>query len=288
MKVVSLFDGISVARLALNRLNVKDLKYYASEINKDALTVSQDNWNDIVHLGDVRKISGDEAFLKNPDLLIFGAPCQDLSIAMRNRQGLDGNKSCLFFEGLRILRKIKPKYFLVENVATMKDEDRDIITKELGVNPIMINSSLVSAQLRRRYYWTNIPNITQPIDKQIKLNNIITSGFVDREKSRCISARGEGIGLVDKTKIFKRYKTTGMITIVFEKPDFAIESVRVFNQTELERLQTLPDGYTKSLTRNKACEVIGNAFTADVIVHILQNIVAPIPQPIEIMEIIKN
>jgi len=274
VKVLSLFDGISCARIALEKLGYKNVEYYASEINQDAINVSKSNWVDITQLGDIRNITGNESYLQNIDLVIFGSPCQDLSIAMRNRKGLQGCKSSLFHEAIRLLRMLQPKYFLMENVASMKQDDKDFISKEIGVEPILINSQLVSGQLRKRLYWTNIKNVNQPTDKNIQLKDIITSGYVERPKSVCITARGEGIGLKDKNKIFKRYKNSGFLTIVFETQDYSPENIRVFNQIELERLQTLPEGYTKILPRNRAIQVIGNAFTTDVIIHILKNMEA--------------
>jgi DNA (cytosine-5)-methyltransferase 3A len=272
MNVLSLFDGISCGRIALERVGIKVDNYFASEIKEDALKVSKDNWKDIIQLGDVRNIRTTElSKLPKIDLLLFGSPCQDLSNAMKNRKGLTGSKSVLFYEALRILREIKPTYFLMENVATMKKEDRDIISKELGVEPILINSSLVSAQLRKRLYWTNIPNVNLPKDKEILLKNIITSGFVNKSKSRTINV-SEARPVVNKEKLVRRYKTTGMVTLVFEDKDFSTKSARIFNQTELERLQTLPEGYTKCLDRNSAAGVIGDGWTIDVIAHILSKL----------------
>ena len=164
MNVLSLFDGISCGQIALNRVAIKIDNYYASEIDKDAITVTQFNYPNTIQLGDVKKLKGN--MLPKIDLLIGGSPCQDLSKAKTEGKGLVGEKSSLFYEYLRLLNEVKPKYFLLENVV-MKKDYRDIITKELGVNPILINSNLVSAQNRERLYWRNIPNITIPKDKNI-------------------------------------------------------------------------------------------------------------------------
>jgi DNA (cytosine-5)-methyltransferase 3A len=170
MIVLSLFDGISCARVALDRAGIKVNKYYASEVDKNAIKVSQKNYSDIVQLGDVREITT----LPEPiDLLIGGSPCQDLSIAKKDRKGLEGDRSGLFWEYVRILRDIKPTWFILENVASMPKADRDIITREMGVEPVMINASLVSAQCRKRLFWTNIPNVTQPVDRGILLKDIL-------------------------------------------------------------------------------------------------------------------
>jgi len=269
MIILSLFDGISGGRVALERANIPIEKYYASEIKETAIKVSKDNYKDIIQLGDVRTIRTTD--LPKIDLLMFGSPCQDLSNAMKNRKGLTGEKSSLFFEALRILREVKPTYFLMENVASMKKEDKDIISKELGVEPILINSSLVSAQLRKRLYWTNIPNVDLPKDMGIELQSILTSGKTNRKKSRAI-LESESRPCVKKDRLLHRYNIGGFITLVFEGEFSEVDKIRVLNQTELERLQTLPEGYTKCLDRNSAAGVIGDGWTIEVIKHILSKL----------------
>lgn len=177
LNVLSLFDGISCGRLALERANIKVENYFASEVDKYAIKVTQTNHPSTIQIGDVTKVNvGD---LPKIDLLIGGSPCQDLSIANRDRKGLKGEKSKLFWEYVRILKETKPRYFLLENVNRIRQEDKDIITQELGVEPIMINSSLVSGQFRERLYWTNIPNIIQPANRKIYLKDIIEYGYYD-------------------------------------------------------------------------------------------------------------
>jgi DNA-cytosine methyltransferase len=166
MKVLSLFDGISCARVALGD---RVTTYSASEIDTNAIAISQTNYPDIVRLGDVREVKG----LTDIDLLIGGSPCQDLSIAKKDRKGLEGNRSGLFWEYARVLREVKPKWFILENVASMPKADRDIITQELGVEPLLIDAALVSAQSRKRLFWTNIPGVTQPADRGILLKDIL-------------------------------------------------------------------------------------------------------------------
>ena len=187
-----------------------------------------------------------------------------------HRKGLKGDKSILFWEFVRVLEEVKPKYFLLENVARMNIKDKEIITNTLGVEPIRINSRLVSAQLRDRLYWTNIPNVTLPEDKGIKLQDILTSGYTDREKSRALLV-SDSRPLTTKSRMLHRYRTTGFTTLVFEEKGND-ESCRYFNQAELERLQTVPEGYTKSLTRNQAANVLGDGWTVDVIAHIFKNL----------------
>lgn len=182
MNILSLFDGISCGRVALERAGIQVDKYYASEIDKYAIEVAQKNYPDTIHLGDV---NGFESWnLPRIDILIGGSPCQDLSIAKQDRKGLDGERSGLFWKYVGCLKKFKPKYFLLENVASMPKEAKEIITKILGVEPVLINSALVSAQQRKRLYWTNIPNITQPKDKHIYLKDILLSGILCDVKNK--------------------------------------------------------------------------------------------------------
>lgn len=190
MNVLSLFDGISCARVALDRAGIKVKTYYASEIEKNAIKVSQQNYPDIVRLGDVREI---QSIAEPIDLLIGGSPCQDLSIAKKDRKGLEGDRSSLFYEYVRIRNLVKPKYFILENVASMSKTDKETITKELGVEPVLFNASLVSAQSRKRYFWTNI-QFDLPVDKNIKLKDILQDDaevderFVMKDKSFCLTA----------------------------------------------------------------------------------------------------
>lgn len=171
MRVLSLFDGISCARVALERAGFKVEKYYASEVDKYAIQIAQKNYPDTIQLGDVRSIT--KEMVGGVDLIIGGSPCQDLSIAKKNRKGLDGERSGLFWEYVRILKEVNPRYFVLENVASMPKEAKELITKALGVEPIMIDAALVSAQRRRRLFWTNIPNVTQPEDRGILLKDIL-------------------------------------------------------------------------------------------------------------------
>lgn len=209
MKVLSLFDGISCARVALDRTGIKVDNYYASEIDKYAIGISQKNWPDIIELGDVKSIGGISGALQKPDksftkidLLIGGSPCQDLSIAKKNRKGLDGERSGLFWEYVRILKGVKPKYFILENVNSMPKEAKAIITETLGVQPIMINAALVSAQNRKRLFWTNIPNVTLPEDRGILLKDIlepkVDDSFIVKPKSNTVRSSGRGSGIDDK------------------------------------------------------------------------------------------
>jgi len=175
MNVLSLFDGISTGRLALERAGIDVAVYYSSEIDKNAIAISKYNYPDIIQVGDVTKL--DFRQFKDIDLIFSGSPCQNLSVANRTRQGIHGENSNLFFKFIEALEVIRPKYFLQENVASMKNEDKRIITEEfLRLYPdtqvIQIDSAFVSAQSRKRIYWTNIPTV-QPKDKGIFLKDIL-------------------------------------------------------------------------------------------------------------------
>jgi len=169
MNVLSLFDGMSCGQIALNQLGFKVNNYFASEIDKDAMKIAKKNFPNINHIGDVTKVKGSE--LPKIDLLIGGSPCQGFSFAGK-QLNFNDPRSALFFEYVRLLKETNPKYFLLENVR-MKKESEDVISEYLGVKPITINSSLVSAQNRKRLYWTNIPNVTLPEDKGILLKDIL-------------------------------------------------------------------------------------------------------------------
>ena len=175
MNVLSLFDGMSCGRIALDRLGIPVDKYYASEIDKFAIQVSEANYPDIIRLGDVCDVKAED--LEPIDLLIAGSPCQGFSFAGK-QLAFDDPRSALFFEFVRLLKECNPKYFLLENVR-MKKEFLDVITEQVGVEPIMINSSLVSAQNRQRFYWTNIPGIEQPEQRGIVLRDVLEPASED-------------------------------------------------------------------------------------------------------------
>lgn len=283
MNVLSLFDGISCGQIALERAGIKVDKYYASEIKPIAIKCTQENYPNTIQLGDVTKI--DLSKIDEIDLLIGGSPCQDLSqanvINNPKREGLDGKKSSLFYEYARILKQVRPKYFLLENVASMTKKDKEIITNVLGVEPIRINSNLVSYQNRDRLYWTNIPNVTIPEDK-----NILFKDYIEKDKSVCERFKvnrtpsrekmwGNGINgscpnVTNAEKINcitcrqDRWKNAGLV----EFEDFC----RYLTTRELEQGQTLPVGYTKMLSAKQAENVIGDGWTVDVIAHIFSNL----------------
>ena len=202
MNVVSLFNGMNTGRQALENVGIKVNKYYSSEIKPYAIELTQYHFPDTIQVGDVTKWREWDIDWKTIDLVLSGSPCQDLSAAGK-RAGINGKKSSLFFVFIEILEHIKalnPKVlFLQENVGSANKLDVGIMSRALGVYPVRINSSLLTAQLRDRYYWSNIrtketmfdivTDIPQPKDKGIMFKDIITSGVVDREKSQCLLER---------------------------------------------------------------------------------------------------
>ena len=192
MNILSLFDGISCGRLALERAGIKIDKYFASEIDKYAIQIAKKNYPDTIHIGSVTNVSyrtwclrwrnewciPTDMYIWTIWMVIWGSPCQDLSIAKKWGQWLQWEKSSLFFEYVRILKEVKPKYFLLENVASMKKADKEEITRILteiypDTQCYLINSALVSAQQRKRLYWSNIQWVEQPEDKGILLKDIL-------------------------------------------------------------------------------------------------------------------
>lgn len=283
INVLSLFDGISCGQIALERAGIKVNKYYASEINKDSIMIAKRNYPNMINLGDVRNIRTTN--LPNIDLLIGGSPCQDLSGTKTNGKGLDGEKSRLFYEFVRLFKEAKPKWFLFENVI-MKKEWQDVITKILGVEPIEINSSLVSAQNRRRLYWINIPNISKPNDRGIKIKDIIfddnykvfsderiektkveTKNYLkwDLSGKKYWSQNDRGYYKDGKLPTLPRANPTSKLNIVLGNGKY-----RRLHPIEAERAQTLPDNYTEGLSDAKRISVIGDGWTVDVIAHLFK------------------
>jgi len=309
MKVLSLCDGMSCGRIALERAGIKVSEYYAAEIKEIGIKVTQDNYPDTIHVGNVKKIKYKSGILHTEkgdfdcggiDLVMFGSPCQTFSIATKKpqRNGLENEeKSGLFYECNRILKEVSPKFYLMENVKSMKDEDKETISRFMGEEPIMIDSSIIAPALRSRYYWTNIKTIEQPKGININLQDILDYGFTDRKKARSLLV-SDSRPLTTPVKMFHRYFSSGFTTLIF-KDKFHFEEcvaeykrisgekgkikasdlddyqghvfdgVRYMNQNELERCQTVPQGYTKCLTRNEAADVLGDGWTVDVIAHIL-------------------
>ena len=291
MKVLSLFDGISCGMVALERAGIPVERYVAYEIEENAINISKKNYPQIEHMGDVTKAD----FLQYAgfELLIGGSPCQDLSVYKASSaecwKGLNGSKSNLFYHYVRALKEIKPKYFLLENVASMENKWVDVISKELGVNPIEINSSLVCAAERKRLYWTNIPVIGELEDRHIMLKDIIVNTgevpqkywydkpFVyngDDKKVQCT------LDIKGHRNIKEVYNLNGKCNTILCDGDGGHRVKKVYQNgrcrklmpVEYERLQTLPDGYTEGIADSRRYTCIGNGWTVDVIAHILKNI----------------
>jgi len=297
MRVLSLFDGISCARVALERAGIEVQTYYASEIDKHAIAVSKKNYPDIVQLGSVVGLTPPEDI----NLLIGGSPCQDLSIAKKDRKGLDGDRSGLFWEYVRIKDECKPTYFILENVASMPKKDRDIITTTLGVQPVLFNASLVSAQSRKRLFWTNL-KFELPEDRGILLKDILQpDAEVDERmvvdgKAFCLTASYQGA--IESNSVKRRQRTMvkvghignsdaqanrvydpfgksctlsalggglGAKTGLYQTTD----RIRKLTPIECERLQCLPDNYTEGIAKTHRYKCLGNAFNVDVVSHIL-------------------
>tara|TARA_R110001592_G_scaffold62450_3_gene191175 strand:+ start:13797 stop:14645 length:849 start_codon:yes stop_codon:yes gene_type:complete len=274
--ILSLFDGMSGGQLALNRAGIPFENYYASEIKPHAIAVTQHNFPDTIQVGDVTKLT--KANLPEIDLLIGGSPCQDLTILGKSREGLEGSKSILFFEYVRLLKELKPKYFLLENVASMRNADRDLITKILGVEPILINSDILSAQHRRRYYWTNIPGVEQPEDLKIMLDDVVDrtakreenmsekkQAFIDKKRDGSMWVRVDG----DKSMPITARGYAAWNTQFITNTDGTIRDLTL---DEYKRLQTIPDWYEFPVIKSKATDLIGDGWTIDVIAHIFQGL----------------
>lgn len=301
MNVLSVFDGLSCGQIALNRVGIKYDKYFASEVDKHAIKVTQHNYPNTIQLGDVTKVKGSD--LPKIDLLFGGSPCQGFSFAGK-QLNFDDPRSKLFFEFVRLKNELQPKYFLLENVV-MKQEFQDVITEYLGVEPIKINSNLVSAQTRERLYWTNIPNINQPEDLGITLNDILedigVNGEVfDRTKlnkatilgrrlneqgkrddynknipiSQCLEVRASNrdksncITTVAKDNVLTTMPIGRHVDAFKKKLPF-----RYYTIKEYCRLQTVPDDYFDGVaSENQIRKMIGNGWTVDVITHIFKEI----------------
>ena len=289
--ILSLFDGISCGQIALERAGIKYDNYFASEIDKYAIKVTQANYPKTIQIGDVCNIKASD--LPEIDLLIGGSPCQGFS---NSGKGLnfDDSRSKLFFEYVRLLKECNPKYFLLENVR-MKKEWSDIISSYLEYKPIKINSALVSAQNRIRLYWTNITGVKQPDNKHIFLKDILeTIQFGDwckiKDKSGIIEIKkipryfnkyifkvcnvnpsGRGMnGWVYHTN----FKCCALSTNKGEGSKISNDGIsyRKLTPIECERLQTVPDNYTNHVSNAQRYKLIGNGWTVDVIAHIFKNL----------------
>lgn len=307
--VLSLFDGISCGRVALERAGIKVSQYYASEIDKHAIEISKKNHPDIIHLGDVKNWR--EWDLPKIDLIIGGSPCQGFSFAGK-KLNFDDPRSKLYFEFLACVRHFKPKHFLLENVK-MRQDFRDIISKDLSVEAVLINSNLLSAQNRPRYYWTNITFET-PDDLNVGLRSVIERGVsseyhlpkiwdewvsnnpdfdVDKQKPFAMTERRTEESKRIRREHMKKHgvdfsprrgkelwprsdEKMNCLTATYSVKEHSLvdeDSVyRKLTPIECERLQTLPDNYTEGISNSQRYKALGNGWTVDVIAHILRGI----------------
>jgi site-specific DNA-cytosine methylase len=265
---------MSCGQLALQRAGLDVDIYMASEIDKYGKQVTRKNFPNTIQLGDVCDVKGEN--LPPIDLLLAGSPCQDVSFAGKGKGLIKGERSSLFFQFVRILKETNPKYFLLENVR-MKKEYQDIISEHLGVKPVMINSSLVSAQNRVRFYWTNIPGLIQPKDKGIKLKHILEDDVTEPMLSNIYGGFKEKKPRIHTGKSVTIRTASGgghIPSITLKIKEATKKGYRKLTPTECERLQTVPDGYTKGVSNTRRYQLLGNGMTIDVIVHLLQGIKA--------------
>lgn len=279
MNVLSLFDGISCGQVALERAGIKVDKYFASEIEEQAIAVTMDNYPNTIQLGDVNNWKEWIDTLPKIDLILAGSPCQGFSCSGK-RLDFDDPRSALFFKFADILNFIKENNnnevnFLLENVK-MRQYCIDIITKYVNVEPVIINSALVSAQNRIRYYWTNIKGVTQPEDKHIFVNDVV-GGYVAAIRGRYINGTKKTAQFLEsrydgKTNTLTTVRKDNVVTKqTYPKHTLAIDAeYRSLTIEETEILQTLPVGYTKAAKKSKRYGLVGNSWTVDVIVHILK------------------
>ena len=280
MRVLSLFDGMSCGQIAMERAGIHVSKYFASEIDLKAKAVTRANYPNTVHLGDVSDLKYSD--YKDIELLLGGSPCQGFS-RLGKKLNFDDPRSSLFFEFAWMLQEIQPRYFLFENVQ-MDKEVIDTISFNLDVDPITLNSALVSAQNRVRLYWTNIPNVGQPVDKNINLKDVIFEGLTDNHKL-FDNPRGEYVDKLTFGAIRGRRKggkyrkhlecrddkkcntitTSADTTVLAEGSKY-----RYLTVPEIERLQTVPEGYTGYVRDPSRLKMLGNGWTVDIIVHILK------------------
>ena len=305
MIVLSLFDGMSCGQIALNQSGFEVEKYFASEIKPHAIKCTQHNFPDTIQIGDVCKISYRDGILTTEngsfkvgkiDLLIGGSPCQGFSRAGKELNFND-ERSKLFFEYARILKEVNPTYFLLENVV-MRKEYSDVITDILGVTPIMINSALVSAQERKRLYWTNIQGIEQPEDRNMYLCDVVNFKSETPLKENIIGeirkyTKRDFDVSIDKNGNIRPHrkdkKKSGIseigtlrnpncksVTIIKSHAPKTYKSpfeIYELNRNECEQLQNVPMNYTIPVSEKQAKDLLGDGWTVEVIKHIFKNII---------------
>lgn len=284
MRVLSLFDGISCGMVALERAGIKVKRYAAYEIDENAIKISKYNYPNIEHKGDVTK--ADFTQYKGFDLLIGGSPCQSLSIVQsKTRKHLDG-KSKLFFEYVRAKEEMQPKYFLFENVASMNEESKTIISELLGCKPVLIDSCDFSAQQRPRLYWTNIPFNTEYPKSKLVIKDILEKNvnekyyyscgydYISDDKAVIAKLHINGHDILKRVQNMN-FKCPTLTTCGggnTQKKVYIKGKIRKLTPIEYERLQTLPDNYTAEVADTHRYNCCGNGWTVDVIAHIFSGL----------------
>lgn len=265
MNVLSLFDGMACGRIALERAGIHVDKYFASEIDKYAMQIAKKNYPDIIHVGDVQDVMYPETFDGHKiDLIMGGSPCQGFSFAGQ-RLNFDDPRSKLFFEYARLVKECKPKYFLLENVR-MKQESQDVITEMLGVEPVAINSNLVSAQNRYRLYWTNIPFNGQPDDEGIMLKDILLGDASEPMLSNLYGGFKEKKARVhfNKSVTIRTASGGGHIPSVMLKEmlhtQAAIDYMQKGNDKWMQAGNRRADRYTQTPDKDKAFTLTANFY----------------------------
>ena len=302
--VLSLFDGMSCGQLAMKKAGINVDNYFASEVDEHAIKVTMNNFPETIQMGDVRDLNSTNPIFGGDDtILIGGSPCQNFSFAGTNKgmttkteievttldQYLElkndnfdfEGQSYLFWEYVRILRELKPKYFLLENVK-MANKWKTLISDVMGVQPIQINSSLVSGQSRERLYWTNIPNVKQPDDRKILLRDVLQpDSDIDLAKFSLSEKAIDYMGRDRNGKPRWEYhhnhldgKASCLTANMFKGVPYGVikEYLRRLTPIECERLQCVPDNYTDCVSNTQRYRMIGNGWTIDVIAHILKGI----------------
>ena len=292
MNVLSLFDGMSCGMIALERSGINVDNYFASEVDKYAIKVSEKNYPSIKQIGNV--LDYEQWNLPEIDLLIGGSPCQDLSrIKSKDGKGLDGEKSKLFYTYFHALLKFKPKYFLLENVVMAKEYE-DIITKLLGVEPILLDSGDFSAQNRPRLYWTNINFDKSKKNSNLKIHHIMELGKIEEKyyikdpykwhgmKNKIVAnlnthdENGKRKYMDTTSRVYNINHKSPALTAVCgggqHKKIYDGVGIRRLTPLEYERLQTVPDGYTDCVSDSQRYKMLGNGWTVDVIAHIFEGL----------------
>lgn len=276
MNILSLFDGISCARVALDKAGIPVDKYYASEVDKYTIQIAQKNYPDTIQLGAVCNIHSSD--LPDIDILVAGFPCQSFSSAGQQK-GFEDDRGNLFFELLRLLNEIKPKYFILENVASMSKANKDIISHHIGTEPIMLDAGCVSAQTRRRYFWCNF-HVDKLTDEGLVIKDILKyspmediTDRVNKKKPGTLAYKNAHRftrGINDKVRTL----TTGGCNISNIGATNILIDGRYYklNENQCEILMGLPLDYTKveGISATQRYRALGNGFSVDVVAHILK------------------